>query len=58
MKELVLATIFMCMGNNCEEHQVKIEERACSISTIHAQIPFNGEWQEGKIGIKCHKIVK
>ena len=45
----------MCIGSNCEQHQVRIEERACNMGTVKAQIPMNGEWQEGKIGIKCHK---
>jgi hypothetical protein len=55
MKELIFATVFMCIGSNCEQHQVRIEERACHMGTVNAQIPMNGEWQEGKIGIKCHK---
>jgi len=55
MKELIFATVFMCLGNNCEEHQVKVEPKACSFGTVHAQVPLHGEWQEGKIGIKCYK---
>lgn len=55
IKELVFATVFMCIGSNCEQHQVRIEEKACHMGTVQAQIPNNGEWQEGKIGIKCHK---
>lgn len=55
MKELILATVFMCMGSNCEEHQVRVEERACSIGTIRAKVPLNGEWVDGKIGVKCSK---
>jgi len=55
MKELIFATVFMCIGSNCEQHQVKVEERACSFGTVKGLIPFAGDWHEGKIGIKCHK---
>ena len=55
MKELVLATIFMCLGNTCEEHQVRVEPKACSFGTVHAEVALNGEWHDGKVGIRCHK---
>jgi len=45
----------MCLGSTCEEHQVKIEERACSFGTVHAKVAFAGEWTDGRVGIKCHK---
>lgn len=55
MKALVFATVLMCMGETCEQHQIRIEERACALNTVNTQVPFNGEWQQGKIVIKCHK---
>ena len=53
MKELVFATVFMCMGSFCEQHDVKVEKKACSFGTIHAQVPHDGEYKDGSIGIKC-----
>lgn len=55
MKELVFATVFMCMGNVCQSQEAKVEPKLCSVGTSHAEISVMGNWVEGKMGIKCHK---
>lgn len=54
MKTLVMATIYMCLtGGACEKHQVRIEQKACKTSAYEAQVPYNGEWKDAKIGVTC-----
>jgi hypothetical protein len=55
MKTLVLATVFMCMGNVCQNQEAKVEPKLCSVGTTHAQLNVLGNWVEGKMGIKCRK---
>lgn len=55
MKELVLATVFMCMGSVCQNQEAKVEPKLCHIGTTHAQINVLGNWVEGKMGVRCSK---
>lgn len=55
MKTLVLATVFMCIGNVCQNQEAKVEPKLCSIGTTQAEISVVGSWVAGKMGIKCHK---
>ena len=54
MKELVLATVMWCAGGVCEQHDIRIEKKAC-IGSVKTQVPHSGEWQEGKIVVSCRK---
>jgi hypothetical protein len=49
MKSLVAAIVFMCVGGVCEEKNVEIEKRACTIGTLHGKV-FG---MDAKFGVKC-----
>lgn len=55
MKELIVATVFMCVGSMCDTREMKVEPKLCSIGSSKAQISVMGQWLDGKVGIKCHK---
>jgi hypothetical protein len=54
MKELVLATVFMCVSGVCDTREMKVEPHLCSVGSSKAQVSVMGQWIEGKIGIKCN----
>ena len=54
MKSLVLATLYVCLiDGSCEKHQVRIESKACKVGTYEAQVPYQGEWKDAKVGVSC-----
>ena len=56
MKTFVMATLLMCLNSGpCEQKQVQIESRACSIGSLDAKVPQDGEFVDAKIHVKCHK---
>ena len=56
MKTFVMATLLMCLNSGpCEQKQVQIESRACTIGSLDAKVPMNGEYEDAKIHVKCHK---
>ena len=55
MKELIFATVFMCMGSVCQNQEAKVDPKLCSVGTTHAQINVMGQWVDGKMGIHCRK---
>lgn len=55
MKELVLATVFMCVSGVCDTREMKVEPHLCSVGSSKAEISVMGQWLEGKIGIKCNE---
>ena len=56
MKTFVMATLLMCLNSGpCEQKQVQIESRACSIGTLEAKVPNDGVFEDAKIHVKCHK---
>lgn len=56
MKTFVMATILICLNSGpCDQKQLMIENRACSIGTLDAKVPQDGEFVDAKIHVKCHK---
>ena len=49
----VAALVFMCMQGGCQQHQVMVEPKACLMKPIRVKIPNDGEWKDGRVGIKC-----
>lgn len=53
MKSLVLATLYIMLANGqSETKQIRIEPKFCG-TVSQAEVPLNGEWYTGKVGIKC-----
>lgn len=56
MKTFVMATILICLNSGpCDQKQLQIENKACNIGTLEAKVPIDGEFQDAKIHVKCHK---
>ncbi len=54
MKALVLATLMFCYNSGgCEQKQVKVEQKVCSLGVIEAAFPDGGEWHSGTVRVKC-----
>lgn len=52
--KFVMAIVYMCIGSNCEQHNVMIDQTFCR-QNIPIKVPMNGEWQSGRVKIECKK---
>lgn len=51
--KFVIATLYICLTNGgCEQKQIRIQA-PCVAEQKMAQVPFNGDWQNARVGIKC-----
>lgn len=52
--KLILVTLIFCFNTGeCSQKQVQIEPKVCSLGTLQAKFPHNGQWKDGTATVKC-----